>query len=269
MTSLRFYLEKIRDGKAINYDQFLLKLPAHYHSSRTTIFQTKLISAKPKKWEVKCADDDIFNKLWALSTTPKSKIQSTHLGDSHKHPVSANLLMVYHQSLGESLCPSIVYVSGQNILQTFQSKKRLILIENEENFIQHRAFCQTLSQLSSRDITISDTDVALGGGNRVTSRFLINWYSHYDEILCAFDYDLGGLRMFDTLQKKLKTKVHFIQPTDYRIILNFFNKRPEHDGKLLKAINLAEQLGFPQLSKTFFNTRHFMEQESLLKEYNV
>lgn len=266
MASLRFYLEKIRDGKAINYDQFLLKLPAHYHSSRTTIFQTKLINSKPKQWEVRCKDEVIFNELWTLSATPESKIQASHLGDSHNYPVSANLLMVYHQSLGESICPSVVYVSEHNTLQTFQSKKRLLLIENEENFIRHRDFCQMLSQLSAKDITISDTDIALGGGNRVTSKFLINWYSHYDEILCAFDYDLGGLKMFATLQKGLKTKVHLIQPTDYKLISHLFNKRPEYDDKLVKAKKLADQLGFLQLSQTFFNTRHFMEQESLLKE---
>jgi hypothetical protein len=266
MASLRFYLEQICDGKAINYDQFLLKLPTHYHASRTTIFQTKLISAKPKKWEVKCTDETIFNELWALSATPESRVHASALGNSHNQSVSANLIMVYHQSLGENLCPSVVYVSGENTFQTFQSKKRLLLIENEENFIRHRAFCQTISQLSAKDITISNTDIALGGGNRATSKFLIQWYAHYDEVFCAFDYDLGGLKMFDTLQKGLKNAAYFIQPTDYKIIFDLFNKRPEHDDKLLKAINLAKQLGFSQLSKTFFNTRHFMEQESLLKE---
>lgn len=266
--SLRQYLEKIKEEKPINYDEFLKSLPDNYRLSANSFFKTQLISAKPKRWSVRC-EPQVFEELWILSETPKNRIHAAKLGNSHKHQVSANLIMVYHKESSDNLCPSVVYISKHDKIQTFQSQKRLLIIENEENFIHHQDFSRVISQFLEKPINIDNTDIALGSGNRVTSDLLLTWYSQYDEVFCAFDYDLGGLQMFKTLKKELGKKASFIQPLEYKKIMKYFNKKPESSNKIIKAKSLAERLGFIELGQVFFETRHFMEQESLLGNYNV
>lgn len=262
MASLRYYLENIKKGKAINYEQFLLQLPDDFRSMSNKTFVTKLVSSKPKQWKVSC-DNKTFEELWQLSEPTSDRVHAAQLGDSHNHRVTANLLMVYHKELTDQV-PSVVYISKEHVLQSFNSQSKLLLIENEENFICHDDFCKTVSQFMDADINVSNTDIALGSGNRVTSELLIDWYKNYEVILCAFDYDLGGLRMFKTLTGRLGEKVKFVQPDDYSDMMDLFRKKPDKDEKLLKSISLAEELGFKKLARTIFKTRCFMEQEILL-----
>lgn len=269
MPSLRQYLTKIQRREPINYDQFLKVLPISYsHNSKQLFSTTFKPDKKIKKWLVTC-NKDTFDELWQLSEPATDRIQSTLLGDSHKHRVSANLLMVYHREITSSLCPDVIYVSASEIIQGFQPQKRLLLIENEENFIQYISFMDTLSGLTSHQIDIENTDIALGGGNRASSKFLMKVYEQYDEILCAFDYDLGGLKTFRSIQAVLDDKVHFVQPSNYSTVATLFKKSPDSDTKLLDTIDLANSLGFYELADIFKKTRHFMEQESLLAETNV
>ena len=269
MPSLRQYLTKIQRREPINYDQFLNVLPTSYRHNSKQLFQIKFASnKKTKKYLVTC-DESTFNELWQASEPVTDRVQSTLLGDSHKHRVSANLLMVYHREIASSLCPDVIYVSASDILQHFKSQKRLLLVENEENFIQYGAFIDTLSRLTAHQIDIEDTDIALGGGNRASSQFLMKVYAQYDEILCAFDYDLGGLKTFRSIQATLGDKVHFVQPSNYSIVATLFKKSPGSDTKLLDTIDMANSLGFCELADIFKKTRHFMEQESLLAETNV
>jgi len=269
MPSLRQYLTKIKRREPINYDLFLKVLPASYSHNSKQLFQVTFASnKKTKKYLVTC-DEDTMNDLWQLSEPATDRVQSTLLGDSHKQRVSANLLMVYHREIASSLCPDVIYVSASDTLQHFKPQKRLLLVENEENFIQYDTFIDTLSRLTSHQIYIEDTDIALGGGNRASSQFLMKVYSQYDEILCAFDYDLGGLKTFRSIQAVLGDKVHFVQPSDYSTVASLFKKSPDSDTKLLDTIDMANSLGFCELADIFKKTRHFMEQESLLAETNV
>lgn len=264
--SLRIYLDKIKKRQKIDYDKFVQCLPSEYTSR--DLFKTKLVSLHPKRWIVSC-EEDIFNELWRLSEKPKSRVHASELGNSHKHPVSAQMLLVFHNALPDIL-PTVVYASEHEVVQSFTSKSRLLLIENEQNFINHDLFCNAIANLTGDTLLRKDNmDIAFGSGNKVTAGLLIKWYMQYDEVLCAFDYDLGGLQMYKTLQKNLKQKAIFIQPSSYSNITSLFVKKPKSNKVFQKARELAEQLGFDQLSQEFFDTRHFMEQEMLLKDLNV
>lgn len=268
MVTLRQYLIKIKNNEPFNFDKFLKKLPTQFNQPSRKLFQSKLTSLNPKKWVVSCSKETL-SELWKITETPKDRAHASLLGNSHNHRVSANLLMVYHQDISDSLCPDIIYASRTQVVQKFTPKKKLLLIENEENFIQYRVFSQILSDLTSHRIDIEDTDIALGGGNRASSQFLMEVYSKYDDVLCSFDYDLGGLKIFRSLKNELGGRAHFVQPIEYPKVSSLFNKPPESDKKLLSAIETAKELGFLELAETFHETRHFMEQESLLGEINV
>lgn len=262
MASLRYYLENIKLRKPINYEQFVSKLPDEFRSNANNSFDKNLISAKPKRWIVNC-DDETFDKLWTLSEPTRDRVHASQQGNSHNHRVTANLVMVYHKAVRKQI-PDIVYVSSLQTIQNFESQPRLLLIENEENFIRYNDFCSVVSEFLGYSVDIGNTDIAFGGGNRITSYLLFEWYANYKEILCAFDYDLGGLKMFKTLRKQMGEKVSFVQPFEYIDIINLFKKEPDSDEKLIKCISLAKELDFKELARTISETRCFMEQEILL-----
>ncbi len=264
---LRTYLEKIKQGKGINYVAFLGLLPEQYCEHQRELFKTQLMSIKPKKWRVRCINPNFFNELWELSEKPKTRPIAAAKGDSHQCVVSASLLLVYHQGVTD-LRPDVVYIANNKILQPFTCKPTLLLIENEENFIHYTLFCQLISQWLGEEIDLTTLDIAFGSGNKMTTARLIEWYAQYNKVLCAFDYDFGGLQMFQTLQRKLAKKAVFIQPPDYNQWQYLFKKKPDSDEKLLKAIRLARKLEFNQLSLVFQEQRYFMEQEILLKDFN-
>ncbi len=265
--SLRSYLKKIKQGKYINYDVFVRKLPDKYKSQQSDIFDAELVQFKPKRWKVTFKQPQFFDELWALSKKPESRVDAAvRRGDSHVHTVSASLLLVYHQQISD-LRPDIVYISDNKNIQTFEHKSTLLLVENEENFIQYQYFLHVVSDFLGRKLSLNNIDIAFGSGNKATSKNLINWYHQYNEILCAFDYDLGGLIMFKTLHKQLGEKAIFVQPENYNKISYLFKKIPESEEKLLKAITLSKQLGFKELCFEFIQTRRFLEQEVLLKDF--
>ncbi len=264
---LRPYLEKIKQEKSINYEAFVRQLPDKYREQHTAIFVTKRIQLKPKRWKVTCNNNQAFSELWELTEKPQNRTDASLKGNSHRHIVSANLLLVYHQRI-TGLRPDVVYISNEKVVQTFESKPTLLLVENEENFLQYSYFIHFISYLTDQELSLTNTDVAFGSGKKGTSERLIKWYNQYSQILCAFDYDLGGLTMFKTIHSKLGKKVVFIQPENYDQLHDLFRKMPDPEEKLLKAITLAEKLGFETLKSEFINTRRFMEQEVLLKDFN-
>jgi hypothetical protein len=99
---------------------------------------------------------------------------------------------------------------------------------------------------------------------RATSQLSYNWYRQYKTILCAFDYDTAGLKMYRTLKSNLAEQVQFIQPADYKQYKSYFRMKPDSYSQLLECIQLAEELGFSELSITVKKEKKFMEQEILL-----
>tara|TARA_R110001592_G_scaffold25598_2_gene97114 strand:+ start:10862 stop:11665 length:804 start_codon:yes stop_codon:yes gene_type:complete len=262
MSALKRYLDKISEGKAIDYNKFLKALPLQYQHRKHELFSTELIASN--SWLVTILDQQSRLELFSLAETPTSRIQAADQGNSHRISTTVSYVLAYHE-LSPDKRPDIVYLDEHQTIQGFKSKAQLLLIENEENFFQFERMCVAVSQTINEPVNLKNTDIALGSGMKVSTELNLAWYKNYDRVLCAFDYDLAGLQMFASLNARLQNKPVFVQPSNYSAWLPSFKKAPKSVQILQQARELAELLGFTELNRVFTDTRKFMEQELMLK----
>ncbi len=260
--NIQHYINQIKNEKPINFSRFLNLLPDSYTKQKRRLFDLTLQA--PQKWLVRCSPD-VLQALEALAVQPTNRLQATELGDSHRCAVSSGFLLVYHQALTDSR-PDVVYLEQDSYLQNFQAKKRLLIVENEENFFLAELMLKLATKLTQQQLDLSNTDIVLGSGTRATSKLARSWYQQYEHILCAFDYDTAGLKMYRTLKANLGEHVQFLQPQSYNGYQHCFKMMPKTQPQLMECINLAEQLGFMALAETVQKHKKFMEQEMLLLE---
>lgn len=258
--TIKYYLDHIKSGKLINFSRFLSLLPLIYSKQKQALFDVQLVS--PQKWKVSCSQQTLDN-IERLTIIPKTRIEAAEQGDSHKIKVSSGFLLVYHQALEDSR-PDVVYLEQASYLQDFCPKHTLLIVENEENFFLPKLMLKLATTFTGRRFDFTNTDIVLGSGMRATSKLSYNWYRQYNTILCAFDYDTAGLKMYRTLKLHLAEKVQFLQPKDYSHYQACFRMKPKTLRCLQECIQIAEELGFLGLSATVKRERKFMEQEILL-----
>jgi hypothetical protein len=260
MANLQTYLSKIASHIPINYQEFKKKLPANILLDHHLYF-------KPQKSSnglslVTVLNQNLFESL--IAAKPKTRKEAADNGDSHQTTTSFSHLLVYHEGLLDDR-PDTVLIDDRRIVQVFESKPQLLVIENEENFFCYKSMLPILSSFYGHTLNFTNTDIVWGAGNRINKGLNKRFIEQYDTVLCAFDYDFGGLVIFKTLQANHLGITEFLMPSDFTTYLPMFNKSPNQGEHWVKALTLADELGFLAL-KAAFNRSHnqFMEQESLL-----
>jgi hypothetical protein len=255
------YLDKIDNEEPINFDAFRKKLPDGIRSGAHSYFDAfpvtrVLCTVAPK-------DPDIMGELRAGAVKPENRIHASVLGNSHSHGTSCAYLLVFHEAVPHTY-PEVVTITEDGGTHCFQPKTQALLIENEENFSAFKTMLSLVSKWYGREVSLANTDVILAAGNRINKKVTLSWLNDtYDHILCAFDYDLGGLKMFTSLNASVRGAA-FVCPPDFSDHSELFVKSPENSDRLIEAIDLAMRHKLPQLSEAFASSRRFMEQESLL-----
>lgn len=257
------YLEKIRFGQPINYAAFLKKLPEPYRSNHRLVFATEKISTN--RWRVAVIDHKKFAELHEKCSPALSRVSAAQKGDSHRHTTGVNFLLVYHQGLASNR-PDTLIITEEGVDIGFQPASQALIIENERNFYHYQQMLAFTSVAEGHLLTLANCDVILGSGNRITQSANLKWLAGYEKILCAFDYDAGGLQMFSTIAASLHGKAHFIQPLDWQPFLPLFRKTPRSTEHFTRALSQAEALNFLSLAQAFRSTGKFMEQEMILNE---
>jgi len=261
---LKRYLDKIRQNQPINYPAFLKTLPVGVRRRHRDIFQPHKVSAN--RWRVDVVDQRAFDALQARAAAPQSRIQAAHQGDSHRHGTGVSFLLFYHHRQATSR-PDTVVLSGTDTDMGFTPAPCVLVVENERNFYHFREVLAFARDTAGADLALSNCDVVLGAGNRVTGAETLAWLDRsYQQVLCAFDFDAGGLQMFATVAGALGHKAGFVQPADWQPWLGHFRKTPNTTERFTKAVSLAEDLGFTSLAQAFRATGKFMEQEMILDE---
>lgn len=268
--TLHQYLLAIQDNKAINLKRFLSLLPAKHQQNWRTIFKKGEKTPNTDKHKLSVIEPQGFNRLLDASKPINNRIEAAVKGDSHQQNTSMSFLLVYPtvsiQSMSTPLvCPKVVVSDGANVIQEFQSQKTLVIIENQENFFRYQEFLPQIVNISRQ------VDIVFGQGNGISNSLNSNYFEQYQEILCCFDYDHGGLTMFSSLKNLTKAKLEFILPDPVSLLneafLNaHFKKTPEKTTHWHKAIQLAMQLGLKDLAQAFKTSKKFMEQEVYLSK---
>ncbi|MFB2765411.1 Wadjet anti-phage system protein JetD domain-containing protein [Marinobacter shengliensis] len=257
------YLEKILKGRAINYEAFLKKLPDALRRRHRDLFATEKVGAN--RWQVTILDEAAFAALQRQAAAPVSRVDAAKKGDSHRHGTEVSFLLVYHHALTGNR-PDSVVITGDSVDIGFRPAPRVLVVENERNFYHYRQMLAFAGDCLGQSVDLTDCDVVLGGGNRITRAADLNWLAGYDEVLCAFDYDAGGLQMLASVRSALGDKACYLLPADWQPWLSRFRKTPDTTERFTKAIMLAEDLGFVSLAQAFRATGKFMEQEMILDE---
>ena len=260
---MKNYLQKILQGQAINYEAFLKKLPDSQRRRHRELFATEKVGAN--RWQVTILDEAAFAELHRQAASPVSRVDAAKKGDSHRHGTDVSFLLVYHHALTGSR-PDSVVITGDSVDIGFRPAPRVLVVENERNFYHHRQMLAFAGECLGRPVDLTNCDVVLGGGNRITRAADLDWLKRYDEVLCAFDYDAGGLQMFSSVRSALGDKACYLQPADWQPWLSRFRKTPDSTERFTKALSLAEDLEFVSLAQAFRATGKFMEQEMILDE---
>jgi len=261
--SLNDYLNKILFGKPINYEAFLKKLPDQFRRRHRDMFATEKVQAN--LWIVTVIDETAFAELQSVAEAPVSRVDAAKKGNSHRHGTEVSFLLVYHQGLATSR-PDVAVIGTDAVDIGFPPARSVLVVENERNFYQYSQMLNFASEALGRPLELGSCNVVLGGGNRVTRRAILDWLKGYEEVFCAFDYDAGGLQMFSTMAAHLGDKATFVQPCDWQPWLARFCKVPDSTERFVRAVSLAEGLGFVALAEAFRSTGKFMEQEMILDE---
>ena len=257
------YLQKILQGQPINFEAFLKKLPEQFRFRHRELFATEKV--QPNRWVVRVLDETAFAELQNVSQAPVSRVDAAKKGNSHRHGTQVSFLLVYHQGLASSR-PDVAIIGKDSVDVGFRRASSVLLVENERNFYQYPQMLDFASGALGKHLELSNCDVVLGGGNRITRGAILDWLKGYEDVFCAFDYDAGGLQMFSTIAASLGNKAAFVQPADWQPWLARFCKIPDSTERFTRAVSLAEGLGFVALAEAFRSTGKFMEQEMILDE---
>jgi len=264
---LKKYLQQIKEGKPIQYSKMLQLLPPGFYQRRAELFKVRVVGAG--KWQVSIVDTRLFEQLWQSALEPANRQIASLQGDSHRAKTSHSYLLLYHQGLSDAR-PDLVLAQSQmdgsvRLLQSFQSKSCLLLIENEENFFRYPEVCALAQQMLLQDFSLGSCDIALASGSRIGSALLQPFLAQYPDIYCAFDYDAAGLETFDLLHKKWGNKVKLVVAPDVTPWLSGFIHPPKQPAQLAKALQLAQKHQLFGLVDAFSKTKNFLEQEVLLQ----
>jgi len=258
-TQLLRYLTSIQDARPINFSAFLKCLPYEYAQNWQKHFQVAMVA--PQKWVVTCTGD-VLDQLLLMAQPTQDRAHAASVGDSHRHGNDISFLLVYHEGCADPR-PDTVVVTPDGWHQASHPKPRALIVENEFNFFRCAEMLDIVSGFVSKPLSLTNTDVILGSGDRIAGEIYRPWLNQYQQIFCAFDYDLAGLHNYASLQRNLKAPCRFVQPKDWTAWYWAFRKPYQKSG--VAAVNLANQLGFASLAQALIKTGHFMEQEMLLR----
>ena len=254
------YLVKITNGQAINFAKFLLLLPESLQDEVRSNATVKRQKGGLSLVDIAC--DEIKARLAQLTIEPKSRVEATTQGNSHKVNTSTSFLLVYHEK-SSSIHPETVIINKVGAHCLFKQKAHAFIVENAELFFAKELLFEQLNRIFGLKLSMENTDLLYGSGNQVTHKLNKTFLSEYESILCFFDYDLGGLKIFKALKNMLGDKVKFLEPTSDNV-KQYFIKKPAKQSQYFKALTKAKELNLMALHSLLLSETAFMEQEAIL-----
>lgn len=191
------YLNKIKSGEPINFDSFSKQLLQQGVDEKTIleIFETEKKSRS--SYLVRVIDQARFTQLQVDFPEHKiiDRVSAAKAGDSHRHTVSQAMIILWSDQTNH---PVVVLNADDGINTPVTLSKRLLIIENQENFVQKQRTLHFLQQQFT-DFNVKNLDIAHGAGNAISNRLNKAFFIQYQQIDCLLDLDLGGLEIFKNL----------------------------------------------------------------------
>ena len=206
------YLENIKSGRPINFDSFCNQLHQKGYDDQTilTIFSTQKISRS--SYQVSIIDEEQFVRLQAdfPDYAITNRVSAALAGNSHKHTVSQAMIILWPDQHSH---PIVVLNDINGITAPVTLGQRLLIIENQENFVQKN---ESLAFLKHQfpDFNDEALDIAWGSGNAISNRLNKAFFNHYQYIDCLLDLDIGGLTTFANIcELTFHPRISFLLPS--------------------------------------------------------
>jgi hypothetical protein len=188
-----------------------------------------------------------------------TRLDATLHGNSHHVNVSYCFFLM--RETIDSPVESVFFKGEELLYSNIKNiNKNLILIENLENFGDIKKTFQHFS------IDLSQYSFIFGAGNAINNSLLTSFFNTRDSILCMFDVDNGGLKMFNTLSKR-HANTEFIVPDNIDLLMY---KHVRHKITVEDAIILTESYRnntkMTPIISIINKHMKFIEQEIYLKE---
>lgn len=255
---MKRYLDKIKNNNHINYKVFLglcIKNKIKEDILRN-IFSINSCKCKSKnQYILTIKNEELFEKIFStfFSKDKDKKVQAALQGNSKKAK-NENSILIWKENFSD--CNSIaISFKNKKYQLNLNKKKNLIIIENLNNFANIK------SNFEENEINLEDYNFVLGMGNSITNNNFSDFLNEYENIVCLFDIDLGGLKFFKTLLKNIKTNQTFLLNDKMKEKILIYGKKID-----IKQYNevLKYKKEVPELNEiTNFIIKHkkFAEQE--------
>lgn len=173
------------------------------------IFSTQKISKS--SYLVSIINEERFAQLQAdfPDYAITSRVSAALAGDSHKYSVSQSMVILWSNQQSH---PVVVLNDTSGIKTPVTLGQRLLIIENQENFVQKN---ETMAFLKCQfpDFNDEALDIAWGSGNGISNRLNKAFFNHYQRIDCLLDLDIGGLTTFASVCKLTShPRISFLLP---------------------------------------------------------
>ncbi|WP_305908090.1 hypothetical protein Q9L42_012380 [Methylomarinum sp. Ch1-1] len=205
------YLDNIIAAKPVNFDRLRQLLNRQGYDDQTLFKIFAVDKTSRSRYRISILDRRLFAQLQAdFPVYPvNDRVSAARAGDSHKRPVSRAMIILWPSQQEH---PVVVINDADGINTPMALAKRLLIVENQENFVQKQ---RTLAFLRHQyaDFADIELDIAHGAGNAITNRLNKAFFDRYQRIDCLLDLDLGGLEIFANLHKLTDhARLHFMLP---------------------------------------------------------
>jgi hypothetical protein len=259
------YFKKIENHEPINFDVFAKLLNEEGVNSETilNIFSANKIG-RSNSYQVNIKNRESFNKLSVRfpECSISDRISAAEAGNSHRHPVSKAMLVLWPY---QSEHPVVVLNSADHINTPVKLSQNLIIMENQENFVRREAMLNFLMK-EIPGFNDDQLDVVFASGNAITNKLNKAFFNHYSRIDCLLDLDIGGLEIFQSLDRLTQhPALNFLLPNCVESLLSKYGMILK-DHHLPRLRKLAENC--PKLDRAFrliAKNQKMLEQEIYLR----
>lgn len=260
------YFENIKIGKPINYRTFKKKAYSVGLTDSDLLKLFKVSKYDKNKDKVNVINEVEFKKLcnkYNSLATFKNRKEAAPTGRTHSIKVSSTTCNIRH---GLDHPHTVIVRNDGEVISNTERRRELVIIENEENFLNIIATHEFLK--NHANIDIEKMDVMWGSGNRAANNYLSKFYSKYEKVYCFFDYEIGVIKtaqsIYNLLIDKKSTQFEFVIADNAHLDLKEFgvDLNTSHIKKLEQIRNECQVLS--KAVNLMLNTGKIMEQEVYL-----
>lgn len=262
MDNLKPFIDKIEDDKPINLIRFYNLVDKLNLSRPRKAEDVEARLVKGNLYNVTYIDKALLCQLESIANVDcESRICASLQNNSHATKVSGSFIVIRS---GFEL-PEVVMIDDTGQFKDAKTElSQALIIENRQNFIdveQTVTFLETQTAFKMN----TGTTVIFSEGNQITNTLHKEYLFQFKRLYLCMDFDLGGLRIADTLMSLLPDKeITFLVPGDIASRLDSIVqiKPAEYIDDVIK-IGLKNPL-LMSFAKLIKEKRKVLEQEGYL-----